>query len=392
MQALAISKVAWEYAAMDFGFTDEQTQLAEQVRRFVAAECPLDRVRAMVEGDSRHDSNLWGKMAGLGWTALVVDEAHGGLGLQWEDLVVVAEELGRGLVPSPFVSCASAARALGRLGSAEQKQRWLPSIADGSLVATLAVLEPSDVPDSEAIATAAKPDPQAAGAVHLSGEKMFVADAETAGLLLVAAREGNGVSMFAIPTDAPGVNIEPLALLDPTQSACRVTFDDVAVGADHRLGEAGAAWDETSLAIDAETVALSAVLVGSADAAVTLAAEYAKVRQQFGQLIGKFQGIKHALAEIHVDVESARSLTYYASWAIDNLEDRSELGRYVSMAKAVASEAVDRAGEECVQVHGAIGYTWECNAHLFYKRGRWARTAHGSPERHYERVLASQGL
>ena len=142
-------------------------------------------------------------------------------------------------------------------------------------------------------------------------------------------------------------------------------------------------------ALDAEAVALAAEMVGSAEAALHLAVEYAKVRKQFGQPIGRFQGVKHKLAEVHVDVESARSLTYYASWAVDNAPDAS---RHVSMAKAHASDALDRAGEECVQTHGAIGYTWECDAHLFYKRGRFSRSLCGSTTWHNERILALDGL
>lgn len=374
---------------MDFGFTDEQMQLAEQVRRFVDAECPLDRVRELIDADVAYDPALWSRIAGLGWTALIVPEAHGGLGLRWEDLVVVAEELGRGLFPSPFLSNAVAARTLSRMGDEKQKSRWLPDIAAGTLIATLAVVERGDVLGESGVELAAC---AAGGRVTLSGEKMFVPDGASAGLVLVAAREGAGTSLFAVSTNAPGVTVEPLKLTDPTQAAARVVLDDVSVSGAERLGSAGGAWPEIACALDALTVAASAAMVGAADAAVALATEYAGVRKQFGEIIGKFQGVKHALAEIHVDVESARSLAYYASWAVDNLESPQEIARSVSMAKAAASEALDRAGEECVQIHGAIGYTWECDAHLFYKRGRYSRNNLGSPERHFERVLASQGL
>lgn len=377
---------------MDFGFTREQLQLADQVRRFVQAECPLERVRQLVETDTPFDTRLWSKMAELGWPALVVPEEHGGLGLKWEDLVVVAEQLGRGLFPSPLISNAVAARTIARLGDEGHKARWLPEIARGRLIATLAVLEPSDVPGEEGIALTARAASAEGRRLTLTGEKMFVPDAGSAGLVLVAAREGVGTSLFGVATDAPGVRVEPLRLTDPTQSAARIVLDDVSVGQADRLGAPGRAWPEIAAALDALTVASSATMVGAADAAVALATDYAKVRKQFGEVIGKFQGIKHTLAEIHVDVESARSLTYYASWAIDNLDSAGDLARFVSMAKAVASEALDRAGEECVQIHGAIGYTWECDAQLYYKRGRYSRNVLGSPEYHLERVLTSQGL
>ena len=154
-----------------------------------------------------------------------------------------------------------------------------------------------------------------------------------------------------------------------------------------RLGEPGDAWNELSGAIEAATVALAAEMVGAADATVRLTAEYAKVREQFGQPIGRFQGVKHRLAELYVLVESARSLVYYASWAVDHADDSS---RHVSMAKALASEALDDAGENCVQTHGAIGFTWECDAHLYYKRGRFCRNFMGAPEYHREQLFAAR--
>jgi len=378
---------------MDFGLSDEQAQLKQQTRRFLDGECPLERVRTIIEADGSHDRRLWEQMAALGWHALVVPEELGGLGLAWEDLIVVAEEMGRSLCPAPFVSNATAARLIVALGSDEQKRRWLPGIAAGTSIATLAVLESADVLGESGVtleASAARAggtdgdDP-----VRLRGEKMFVADAEAADLLLVAAREGHGVSVFAVPSGAAGVTVDALRLIDGTRRAARVTFDDVTVDGADRLGEAACAWDALAATIDAATVARCAEMVGAADAAVVLASDHAKVREQFGHPIGRFQGIKHTLAELYVGVESSRSLTYYAAWAVDNLGDAR---RFVSMAKARTSETLDRAGEECVQIHGAIGYTWECDAQLFYKRGRYSRNHLGSPDHHYERVLTSQGI
>ncbi|MFP6626744.1 MAG: acyl-CoA dehydrogenase family protein [Deltaproteobacteria bacterium] len=371
---------------VDFGFSQEQEQLKNQVRRFLDSECPLDRVRELVEAEESYDTGLWGKMAELGWQALVVPEAAGGLGLKWEDLIVVCEEMGRSLFPSPFLATAVAARAIARLGDAAQTERWLADVAGGSLVATLAVLEESDVLGPEGIATLATAD---GDGLSISGTKMFVPYGQAAGLLVVAVSEAGGISLFAVPADAEGVSVEALKLTDPTQSAARITLDSVKVGADARLGDPGKAGPEVAALLDAYTVGMSAEMVGAADAAVVLAAEYAKVRKQFGQPIGRFQGVKHRLAECFVATEAARSLVYYASWAIDNLEDATS---NVSMAKAYAAEALDRAGEEGVQLHGAIGFTWECDAHFYYKRGRYCRNVLGSPEYHYERVLAADGI
>ncbi len=371
---------------MEFGFTAEQEQLRMQVRRFLDAECPLGRVRQLAEARDGYAPDLWQKMAELGWLALGVPEANGGLGLGWEELTVVLEEMGRTLFPSPFLAHTVAARTIGQLGSERQKARWLPRLATGEWVGSLAILEASDRFDESGVELSAA---GGSGGVRLRGEKMFVADGAAADLLLVAAREQGGVSLFAVEAEVPGLLVEPLALVDPTQRAARIRFDDVRVEPENRLGEPGAAWPAVRPALDAATVGLCAEMVGAADAAVRLATEYAKVRRQFGQPIGRFQGIKHVLAELYVATESARSLTYYAAWALDHAADASP---WISMAKATASEALDRAGEEGVQIHGAIGYTWECDAQLYYKRGRYCRNLLGSPAWHYERVLASQGL
>ena len=371
---------------MDFGFNEEQEQLRSQVRRFLDGECPMERVRSLIDAEEPFDKGLWGRMAELGWQALTVGEEFGGLGLAWEDLIVVAEEMGRTLCPSPFVANAVAARALSVVGTTEQASTRLPELASGRCVATLAHLEESDILGEEGIALEAGTKN---GGTELRGVKMFVPWGQAADLFLVAAREGGGVSLFAVESTRPGVTVEALKLTDPTNRAARLSLDSVAVDAADRIGPAGEAWPGLEKVLQAATVALAAEMVGAADAAVALAGEYAKVRRQFGQPIGRFQGVKHLLAERYVEVESARSLVYYASWAVDNLQDATA---QVSMAKAAASEALDRGGEDCIQVHGAIGYTWECDAHLYYKRGRYCRNLLGSPEYHFERILASQGL
>lgn len=371
---------------MDFGFSADQEQLRAGVRRFLDAECPLDRVRQVMSAREPYDTGLWEKTSALGWPGLTIPEEFGGLGLAWEDLVVVAEETGRTLYPSPMLASAAAARAIAALGSTEQKQHWLATVASGELVATLAVLEESDDLSEAGVELAAV---KSGSGIVLSGKKMFVPWGQAAGLLLVAAREAGGVSLFAVPSDAPGVSVTPLRLIDQTMRAAEVLLDGVVVDEGARLGKPGAAWAELEKALDAYTVALSAEMVGAADAALRLTTDYAKVRRQFGELIGKFQGVKHRLAEILVDVESARSLVYFASWAVDNLADARA---HVSMAKAYASIALDRAGEDGIQIHGAVGFTWECNAHLYYKRGRYCRSLQGTPEYHHERLLQAQGL
>lgn len=371
---------------MEFGFSADQEQLKAGVRRFLDTECPLERVRTVMASKDPHDLGLWKKTSELGWQGLTIPEEYGGLGLAWEDLIVLAEEAGRTLFPSPLIAGAVGARAIAVLGSEEQKQKWLPAIAAGDSIATLAVLEESDDLSEAGVELTAE---ASGSAVTLRGKKMFVPWGQAADLLMVAAREANGVSLFAVPADTAGITVTSLRLIDQTSRAAAIEFDGVSVDASARLGDSGSAWAEISKVIDAATVAQSAEMVGAADAALHLATEYAKVRKQFGETIGKFQGVKHKLAEILVDVESSRSLVYFASWAVDNVPDARG---QVSMAKAYASMALDRAGEDGIQIHGAVGFTWECDAHLYYKRGRYSRGLNGSPEYHHERLLVAQGL
>ena len=368
---------------MDFGFTPEQEQLRAQVRRLLDKELPLDRILAWSADPQPLDRALWKRTAELGWPGITVPERHGGLGLGCEDLIVVLEEMGRSLAPLPLLATDAAVAALRALGTDAQQAEHLPAIAAGDVVATIAVLEASDVLAPEAIAARAA----SRGAdVVLDGTKLFVPDAQDADRILVAVREGAGVSLFVVPTDAPGVEVTPLVVVDPTKPAAEVRLTGVRVPAGARLGAPGGAWPALARVLDRMTIGLAAEMVGAADAALGMAVAYAKVRQQFGSPIGRFQGVKHRCAELLVDVESARSLVYYGAWAAE--QDPAQAALYASMAKGAAADALDAAGEECIQIHGAIGYTWECHAHLFYKRGRHCQVWMGAPDEHYERVLA----
>ena len=367
---------------MDFGFTPEQDELRSQARRFLDAELPLDRILAWSSDPARIDRGLWKRVADLGWTGLTVPDAHGGLGLGAVDLIVLLEEFGRSLCPLPLASTDLAVAALTALGSDAQQAAWLPKIVSGDVVATVAILETSDVPTADGIAARAA----ARGAdVALGGTKLFVPDGQHADLLLIAAREADSVSLFAVPADTPGVTVTPLVGVDATKPAAEIKLAEAVVPASSRLGAAGGAWPTLARLLDRQTITHAAEMVGAADAALRMAVEYAKVRQQFGSPIGRFQGVKHRCAEMLCDVESARSLVYFAAWALDSSPE--QVPTYAAMAKALASEALDAAGEECVQIHGAIGYTWECHAHLFYKRGRQSHVWLGAPDEHYERVM-----
>ncbi|MEB2284857.1 MAG: hypothetical protein B6D46_14880 [Polyangiaceae bacterium UTPRO1] len=369
---------------MDFGFTPEQDELRAQARRLLDHELPLDRILASSAAPPTLDRALWKRTAELGWAGLTIPEAHGGLGLCAVDLIVLLEEMGKTLCPLPLASTDLAVAALTALGDEAQRAEWLPRIASGDVVATVAILEASDVPAAEGIGARAT---ARAGEVVLDGAKLFVPDGQHADLVLVAAREGAGVSLFAVPAAAPGVTATPLVVVDATKPAAEVRLAGAVLPERARLGSAGAAWPVLAHLLDRQAITHAAEMVGSADAALRLAVEYAKVRRQFGSPIGRFQGVKHRCAEMLCDIESARSLVYYAAWALDSAPE--QVARYAAMAKALASEALDAAGEECVQIHGAIGYTWECHAHLFYKRGRQSYVWLGAPDEHYERVMGA---
>jgi alkylation response protein AidB-like acyl-CoA dehydrogenase len=366
---------------MNFGFTEEQDLLRQEVRKFLSAHCPLEEVRKLMETSDGFSRALWKQLGELGWLGLAIPEAHGGAGLGWVDLVVVLEEMGTTLFPSPFLATTIAAAAIRDAGSEAQHARWLPQIADGSCIASLAFLEASDRWDAESVALAGKPQ---GNGIVLSGEKVQVLDAPAADLFVVAFRRGDGVSLAVVQRSAPGVSVESTPSIDQTRRVGRVRFENVALAADAVLANANAA--TLARVLDLATAAVTAELLGAADAALRTTVKYAQEREQFGSPIGRFQGVKHPLAEMLVDVESAKSILYYAAWCLD--ERDADAARAVSLAKAYASEAFARIGIDSVQLHGGVGFTWEYDAHLYLKRSKWARPAFGDSDFHYDRVIA----
>lgn len=375
---------------MDFGFTEEQELLRSEVRKFLDGNAPLDEVRKIVETDEGFSRDLWKQVAELGWPGLAIPEEHGGAGLGSVDLVVLLEEVGRSLFPSPLLSTVTAAAAVLEAGSEAQRKRWLPGLAGGSEIGTLALLEAGDRLDPAGIQLAAERD---GGDFVLRGEKLFVPDATAATLFVVPFRTGSdpeAISLGVVEASASGVRAESFPGMDLTKRLGRVSFDGARVPADAVLGEPGKVWPALSRVIDRATAAVTAEMSGAAEAALDLTVRYAKERIQFGSPIGRYQGVKHPLAEMYVDLESWRSLLYYAAWCLD--EEPEEAPRYVSMAKAYASETFPRIGIDAVQLHGAVGYTWEFDIHFYLKRSKWARAMYGDAGHHYERVAALGGL
>jgi len=370
---------------MYFGFTEEQQMLRDSVRRFLEQRCPLKEVRRL-KGPAGYSETLWQEMAQAGWLGATLPETYGGLGLGWLDLTVILEEMGRGLLPSPFISNTLAAMALLELGNEEQKQQRLPLLIEGKQKATLALFE-----DSSAIcpgSTRLEASPDGKGFI-LNGSKQQVLDTESADWLLVSFRYGplsHELGLAIIETRAPGVSVKAYPLIDETKRMGNVVLANVKASEENILCLGHAALAAMERMVDQGALALSAEMSGAVDAALQLTVKYAKERTQFGHPIGHFQAVKHPLAEIYVDLESFRSLLYYGAYAHD--QRKAECSRVASLTKAYATETLNRTGTDAIQIHGATGYMTEVDIHLYYLRSKWARPVYGDSAAHYERAFA----
>jgi alkylation response protein AidB-like acyl-CoA dehydrogenase len=371
---------------MNFGFNEEQELLRSTARKFLENECPSEVVRKLMDTPEGMTPALWGKLAEQGWLGLITPEAYDGMGLGLVDLVVLMEEMGRAVVPGPYFSTV----LLGGLGIREagteaQKKEWLPKIAAGEKRVTLAWMEPSAQLGPEGVTLAAA---EKGGTFTLSGTKLFVPDAHTADAVVVAARTGKpgaeGISLFLVPKGAKGLAVTLLPTMDQTRKLCEVTLKDVAVGGDAVLGATGSGWKALSRVLDRATVALCAEMCGGAQKVLDMTVEYAKIRQAFGRPIGSFQGVKHKAADMLVDVENSKSITYYAAWAMD--EGVAEGPLAASMAKAYVSDAYRKVSAAGIQLHGGIGFTWEHDLHLYFKRAKGSEFTFGDATYHRERV------
>jgi alkylation response protein AidB-like acyl-CoA dehydrogenase len=377
---------------MDFGLSEEQELLQQSARDFLARECPTTFVREMIRGDDGFARGLHEKMAGMGWTGLIVPEKFGGLGLHMLDLAVLAEEMGRVAVPGPFFSSSVlAALSLVHSGANALKKEWLPRLAAGQAIGTLAFVEENDRLDAAGItARCAK----TRGGYRLNGVKMFVTDAHVADFLVAAFRSRgageSGVCLFLLRRDTPGISVQALHSIDQTRRSCEVVFRNVEVPASALLADETKGWKALSRAIDGACVVLAADSLGGSQRALEMAVEYSKVREQFGRPIGSFQAIKHIAAEMVSEIEPARSLVWYAAYAYDH-EPRAA-GRAAAMAKARLSDVYCRTTNRAVQIHGGIGFTWEHDMHLWFKRAKWNETAFGDATFHRERLAQLAGF
>ena len=372
---------------MNFGFNDEQELLRSTARKFFENECGSDTVRRLMETPEGISPDLWTKLAEQGWLGLVYPEAYDGMGLGLVDLVVLMEEMGRAVVPGPYFSAVLlGGLAILEAGGEAQKKEWLPKIAAGDRRVALAWMEPSAQLGPAGVTLTAV---EKGGGYTLSGTKLFVHDAHIADALVVAARTrpgagADGVSLFLLPKGTRGLEVTLLPTMDQTRKLCEVSLSDVSVGADALLGAAGAGWAPLSRVLDRATVALCAEMCGGAQKVLDMTVEYAKIRQAFGRPIGSYQGVKHRAADMLVDVENSKSITYYAAWALD--EGAAEAPLAVSMAKAYVSDAYRRVAAAGIQLHGGIGFTWEHDLHLYVKRANGSEFTFGDATHHRERV------
>ncbi|MGI8745607.1 MAG: acyl-CoA dehydrogenase family protein [Bryobacteraceae bacterium] len=367
---------------MQFGLNDTQQTLKTTARKFLTTECPLAEVRKLSETDSAFDAGLWRKIADQGWTGILFEEQYGGSGMSMVDMAAVLEEMGRALLPGPYLSTALlAGAAIDHAASEAQKRDYLTAICSGEAKWTLALLEEHASWSAGAIRMTAT---QAGSGYSLSGSKLFVPDAGVADFLVCAAKIGSELALFALPTKTPGLRIELMPSLDRTRPLYAVSFEQVKLNAADLLARGDRAQAGLQYALNVATTGLVAEMVGGMQRLLDITVEYAKTRKQFGKPIGQFQAVQHQCADMLVFTESSRSAAYYAAWALS--EGGMEAETAISVAKAYASDAYREVGNRAIQVHGGMGFTWENDIHLFYRRAKASEIAFGDATWHRERI------
>ncbi|MGJ5176884.1 acyl-CoA dehydrogenase family protein [Bradyrhizobium oligotrophicum] len=347
---------------MNFDFSDDQKQLRDQARKFLAEKCPPKAVRVVLDGKEPYDRALWKGFAEMGFLGVAIPEEYGGAGAGHLELCVIAEEVGRALAPVPFSSTVYlAAEALMLAGSDAQKQAWLPKIASGETIGTLALFEGTGNPSPKAIKLAA------ANGV-LNGTKKPVADGAIADLIIVAARTAStgrdsDISLFLVDAKAGGVEAKALTNLDPTRGQAELTFTNCKA---EPLGAAGDGWSIISQVLDRAAVLTAFEQVGGSDRALEMGRDYALDRIAFGRPIGSFQAVKHMLADMYVSATLARSNAYYGAWALST--NAPELPEAAASARISATQAYQHCAKNNIQVHGGMGFTWEFDCHMYYRR------------------------
>lgn len=379
---------------MDFQFSEEQEELRSIAQTFLAEQCGPEQVRSAMESPLGYDAALWTQIATeLGWACVHIPEAYGGLGLGYVDLVVLLEAMGESVLCAPFFSTVVlGANTILEVGSETQKEGLLPALAEGSTTATLALTERQGIWEADGVETTATPD---GDGFLLNGTKSWILDGHSADQLLIVARATGttgevGISAFVVPGDSAGLTRKALPTMDQTRRMAEIELVNVRVARENCLGEPGAAWPGLRKTLDLAAIALAAEQVGGAQRCLEMAVGYAKEREQFGRVIGSFQSIKHKCADMMVAVESARSALYYAACIADDGSD--DVSTNASLAKAWCSDAYFKCAGDNIQIHGGVGFTWEYDPHLHFKRARSTAAWLGDPSHHRERVATAIGL
>jgi alkylation response protein AidB-like acyl-CoA dehydrogenase len=355
---------------MQFGLSESQEFLKDSARQFFAGECPSAEMRRLMETDTAYDAALWSKLTDQGYTGIIFPEAYGGVGLGKVELMLLMEEAGRALLPGPFFSTVVlAGSVLDAVASRARKEKYLAPICHGAARATVAILESSASWNPRDVQLAASNG-------KLTGEKYFVSDAAVADFIIVVASNG----VFAVNAKAPGLKISPMIAMDLTRKLYVVAFNNTPA-------EEISATTDLARAFDVATAALCAELVGGMQRTLDITVEYAKTRKQFGKPIGTFQAVQHQCADMYLETESSRSAVYYAGWALE--ENSPDASTAVSIAKMYASDAARTVGNRGIQIHGGMGFTWENDVHLYYRRAKGSETAFGDSTFHRERIASA---
>jgi alkylation response protein AidB-like acyl-CoA dehydrogenase len=347
---------------MNFDFSDEQKQLRDEARKFLAEKCPPKAVRTVLDGKASYDRELWQGLADMGFLGVAIPEQFGGAGAGHLELCVIAEEVGRALAPVPFSSTVYlAAEAIMLAGSDAQKQKWLPLISLGAAIGTLALFEGAGNPSPQAVKLTASNG-------SLNGIKKPVADGAIADFAIVVARTGStgretDISLFMVDMKAEGIEAKSLTNVDPSRGQAEITFKNVKA---EPLGAANEGWSILSQVLDRAAVLMAFEQVGGSDRALEMGRDYALDRIAFGRPIGSFQAVKHMLADMYVSATLARSNCYYGAWALST--NASELPEAAAAARISATQAFQHCSKNNIQVHGGMGFTWEFDCHMYYRR------------------------
>ena len=376
---------------MDLRFTEAQEMLRKSARDFLSTECPKTKVRELEEVEEGYSPETWQKMAELGWMGLIIPEEYEGMGVTFQDLIVLLEEMGRNILPGPFLSTTVSTFPILEVGTEEQKREFLPKIARGELVLTSALLEVSGTFDASGIATKAMPKE---GDFIINGTKLFVEMAHVADYLICATRTKEGVSpeegitLFMVEAKAPGISCEVMPTIG-MDKLCEVRFEDVLVPGKNLLGELDKGWAVVEKTLEKGAIAKCAESIGGMQACVELTVAYSKDRVQYDRPIGAFQALQHIMADMWIAMETSRYLVYEAAW----MESEGlPCAKEVSMAKAYVNEAYKDVTKWAVRLHGAIGTSRDHDIPLYYRRAKAVDTAFGSTDFHNKLVAEKIGL